>query len=67
MINLLEKLIGCKHENMTFPMGKFPKIHVCCITCGREFPYDWKAMRVLPAVPRKKVVQMVRNVLTERE
>jgi hypothetical protein len=27
-------------------------IHVVCLDCGREFPYDWSQMKMLAPKPR---------------
>ena len=59
MINaLLSVFFGCSHRNTTFPLttgGKFPtrpssgsynQTYVVCLDCGKEFQYDWNAMRI---------------------
>jgi hypothetical protein len=59
MINaLLSVFFGCSHRNTTFPLttgGKFPprssrtnsdRTYVVCLDCGKEFQYDWNAMRI---------------------
>ena len=56
---LIDALFGCSHQRTTFPMtparveGKICAIraaragtYVTCLDCGREFAYDWKAMKV---------------------
>ena len=54
MSRLLEVLFGCSHHRLTFPMSRRmvtpPQItgtYVVCLDCGREFPYDWREMRIL--------------------
>ncbi len=53
---MLQRLFGCLHRRTTFPMRPPPRDavppsgarrgdYVVCLDCGREFSYDWKAMR----------------------
>ena len=64
---LFDLLFGCWHKHLTLPTTPHKGInkplaasitgtYVVCLDCGREFPYDWKTMRRLPAVktPRTK-------------
>jgi hypothetical protein len=57
--SLLDTLFGCSHQHTTFPLtparsmagasvtGKVRNgTYVVCLDCGKEFAYDWKAMRV---------------------
>lgn len=54
---LVDLLLGCWHKNYSFPItqrsGRRPEAayltgtYVVCLDCGKEFPYDWKAMKVL--------------------
>ena len=61
---MLEYLFGCSHKNYSFPItAKAGKRHpeaagvtgtyVVCLECGKEFPYDWRAMKVV-TMPQKK-------------
>jgi hypothetical protein len=61
--NMLDYLFGCSHKNYSFPItAKSAKRHtpaasvtgtyVVCLDCGKEFPYDWREMKVV-AMPRK--------------
>jgi len=56
--NIFDALFGCWHENYSFPITmKQPQrrsaaaaltgTYVVCLDCGKEFPYDWREMRVL--------------------
>jgi hypothetical protein len=37
----------CAHQRTTFPITpRGSGTYVCCLDCGREFNYDWDAMRV---------------------
>ena len=61
MLNsVLESLFGCSHRTTTFPLtptrnmaarsaaatGSRQGAYVVCLDCGREFGYDWHAMRI---------------------
>ena len=57
--SILESIFGCSHRKTTFPLtprcngvGRSAKssgdphgAYVVCLDCGREFGYDWNAMR----------------------
>ncbi len=57
MARLLDILFGCTHSNYSFPQtpkgGQRPKAavltgtYVVCTDCGKEFPYDWNAMKIV--------------------
>jgi hypothetical protein len=59
MSKLLDALFGCSHKRYTFPMSAkrarcseaaaMTGTYVVCLDCGREFPYDWREMKVIPA------------------
>jgi len=60
MLGFLDILFGCYHRNYSFPITKkrgqrvspaaaLTGTYVVCLDCGKEFPYDWKEMRVLSA------------------
>jgi hypothetical protein len=62
--NMIDYLFGCAHKNYSFPItakrGKqrseaadVTGTYIVCLDCGREFPYDWRAMKVVE-IPRKK-------------
>ncbi len=61
MANLLDLLFGCSHRNYTFPQTMKPgqrrrmtsatNTYVVCLDCGKEFPYDWKQMRIVANAP----------------
>ena len=52
-------LFGCTHGNTGFPMtlrrrasggrqaGGRAETYVVCLDCGKEFPYDWDAMKIV--------------------
>lgn len=56
--NMLDFLFGCAHKNYSFPItaksGKRKNqaasvtgTYVVCLECGKEFPYDWREMKVV--------------------
>jgi hypothetical protein len=58
MANLLDMFFGCWHKNYSFPItvksgqrrsgaASATGTYIVCLDCGREFPYDWKAMKVV--------------------
>ena len=62
--NMIDYLFGCSHRNYSFPItAKGARRHnaaasvtgtyVVCLECGKEFPYDWRAMKVVE-IPHKK-------------
>ena len=56
LARLLDRLLRCSHDDYSFPItlkqGMAPAAfrpkgtYVVCLDCGRELPYDWKAMKV---------------------
>jgi hypothetical protein len=63
MVNLLDLFFGCWHKNYSFPItvktGKrrtgaaaATGTYVVCLDCGKEFPYDWRAMKVVDSNPK---------------
>lgn len=59
MFKLLDVLFGCSHSRYTFPRtaksgspaASTTGVYVVCLDCGREFPYDWRQMKVVPSPP----------------
>ena len=59
MASLIDFLFGCWHRNYSFPItakkgarmrpvaAQQTGTYVVCLDCGKEFPYDWKAMKML--------------------
>ena len=56
--DILDLVFGCWHRHLTFPISKKPGqrrsgaafltgTYVVCLDCGREFPYNWKEMRIV--------------------
>lgn len=63
MTRILDYLFGCSHKNYSFPITAKPGksrseaasvtgTYVVCLECGKEFPYDWREMKVV-SIPRK--------------
>lgn len=61
--NVFDMLFGCWHKNYSFPItakgsqrnsaaASLTGTYVVCLDCGKEFPYDWEGMKVIPSVPR---------------
>jgi hypothetical protein len=57
--SVMDFLFGCSHSNYSFPItvkaGKrrsdaasVTGTYVVCLGCGKEFPYDWRTMKVVP-------------------
>ncbi len=57
---LFDAVFGCSHNNYSFPRttrghghlrrtgaASLTGTYVACLDCGREFPYDWEAMKVV--------------------
>lgn len=58
LTNLTDRLFGCWHTNMSFPITMKPVerrsqaawrtgTYVVCLDCGKEFAYDWKSMQIV--------------------
>jgi hypothetical protein len=62
--SVLNALFSCSHRRTTFPLtpgrrdaalavAGSARTYVVCLDCGKEFAYDWAAMRVgEPVTPR---------------
>jgi len=62
IINFMDMLFGCWHNNYSFPISTrsgqrrseaahATGTYVVCLDCGKEFPYDWKQMKVVSRLP----------------
>lgn len=58
MLKIFDVLFGCTHKRYTFPITTRPGqrrseaaaltgTYVVCLDCGKEFPYDWRQMKVV--------------------
>ncbi len=73
LATLLDALFGCSHRNYSFPItvrrgersraASVTGTYVVCLDCGKEFPYDWKHMRVIsqPQEPAGSIVEPVES------
>ena len=60
--DLMDILFGCWHSNYSFPFtakaanraaaAHATGTYVVCLDCGKEFPYDWKTMKVVSGRPK---------------
>ncbi len=59
-MSLFDLVFGCSHKRCSFPMttrgakrrsaaAAVTGTYVVCLDCGKEFPYDWKAMKIVRA------------------
>jgi len=65
-MSLVEFFFGCWHKRYSFPMtargshrspaAAVTGTYVVCLDCGKEFPYDWKEMKVLNSAPGRSEV-----------
>ena len=55
---LIDALFGCRHARYSFPItvragsrrtptARRTGTYVACLDCGREFRYDWHAMKIV--------------------
>jgi hypothetical protein len=63
--NLLDLFFGCWHKNYSFPItvksgqrrtgaASATGTYVVCLDCGKEFPYDWRTMKVVGSNPKEE-------------
>jgi hypothetical protein len=59
-MSLFDLVFGCSHKRCSFPMttrgakrrtpaASLTGTYVVCLDCGKEFPYDWKTMKMVRA------------------
>lgn len=62
--SFLDFVFGCSHRSYSFPItvksgqrrsaaASVTGTYVVCLSCGKEFPYDWRAMKVV-AMPSQQ-------------
>lgn len=54
---VLDAFFGCWHNHYSFPItvkkgrrssaASVTGTYVVCLDCGKEFPYDWKQMKIV--------------------
>lgn len=57
IFSFFDVMFGCTHRNYSFPFtpkdrhrcsaASITGTYVVCLGCGKEFPYDWHAMKVV--------------------
>ena len=59
-MSLFDLVFGCGHKRYSFPITVRGKVrrstaaasvtgtYIVCLDCGREFPYDWSQMKIVP-------------------
>jgi predicted transcriptional regulator len=63
--SLVDILFGCSHTNYSFPQtvksgqrrseaASVTGTYVVCLSCGKEFPYDWRNMKVVAPEPQQR-------------
>ncbi len=71
---LVDLLFGCWHKNYSFPIttrgqrrgaAAATGTYVVCLDCGKEFPYDWREMKVVSG--ERKHEMLPGNVTTMPE
>jgi predicted transcriptional regulator len=77
---LYDAVFGCRHKHYSFPLEPRRKPntplvaaaqvtgkYVTCLECGREFPYDWKHMKVLsPRQARQYTAEINARAIRDR-
>jgi hypothetical protein len=71
---LLEAFFGCRHSRYSFPVtirraqrrpqaATLTGTYVACLDCGKEFPYDWREMKVItsPEGHREHLAQLAKH------
>jgi hypothetical protein len=62
---LIDLVFGCRHSRYSFPVtvrkgtrrpqaAALTGTYVACLSCGREFPYDWQEMKVITSSSEKR-------------
>ena len=63
-MSLLEIVFGCTHKRCSFPItakgaqrrseaASVTGTYVVCLACGKEFAYDWQAMKIVANRPQQ--------------
>lgn len=68
--SIVDILFGCWHRKYSFPITSKPGhrrskaalvtgTYVVCLDCGKEFPYDWREMKVvsISSNPRPRLAE----------
>jgi RNase P subunit RPR2 len=57
-MSIFDLVFGCSHQRCSFPItvrsarhrtvaASLTGTYVVCLDCGKEYPYDWKEMKVI--------------------
>jgi hypothetical protein len=70
-MSLVNLFFGCWHRKCSFPIttrgsrrsaaAQVTGTYVVCLDCGKEFPYDWKQMKLVDLAERKSKVTLIRE------
>ena len=63
-MSLFDLVFGCSHRRRSFPLttrgarrripaAAITRTYVVCLDCGKEFPYDWREMKIVNVKNRK--------------
>ena len=76
-MGLYDLVFGCSHKHRTFPMtvrdrlcseaASVTGIYVVCLECGKEFAYDWKAMKVVRSKAQTSSAQTPITILASHK
>jgi RNA polymerase subunit RPABC4/transcription elongation factor Spt4 len=71
---LVDAVFGCRHSRFSVPVtirraARRPQAaaltgtYVACLECGKEFPYDWQAMKVItsPEKHRQHLTELAKH------
>jgi hypothetical protein len=67
---IMDAMFGCRHARYSFPITvradsrrnpttQLTGTYVACLDCGKEFPYDWHAMKVVGSRVRQSAPSLV--------
>jgi len=62
---LIDLVFGCRHSRYSFPVtvrkgtrrpqaAALTGTYVACLSCGKEFPYDWQEMKVITSSAERR-------------
>ena len=68
MARIIDAVFGCWHSHYSFPItvrsnarrntaAALTGTYVVCLDCGKEFPYDWKEMRVITSQSKGRALR----------
>jgi hypothetical protein len=70
---LIDAMFGCRHARYSFPItvragsprassAQRTGTYVACLDCGKEFRYDWQAMKIVGSQAR----EVARSLVTKQ-